>query len=335
MTKSNFACVSIRHSLNHLFVTAAGVVVLVFLAGCSSSATSETMASEGSSTIEHATLPSLDDVFMFNGDSGASMSFEDLASRASQADIVLIGELHGHPLGLHVAAELWDRIARDRDTAALSMEFFERDEQIALDDYLCGITDEDEFRTAAGRTEGNYPHGHQRMVETAKAHGYPVIAANAPRRYVRLARTDGFERLEALNVSQRRMFNVPEELTTGRYRDDFFEAMSMIHPEDGEEPAPGMRIEDFFRSQNMWDETMATSVMTAARRRRAPVVHVVGQFHVNHEGGMQQRIEAMAPAFDVFVVSMADTWSETLTDDDRGMADCVVYVGPHPLAMAN
>src|SRR5262245_60198003 len=76
----------------------------------------------------------------FDGHSGAAVSREQIAS--APCDAIIIGENHGHPLGLSTAAAIWSDILARSDRAALSMEFFERDEQSRLDEYLAGLTDE-------------------------------------------------------------------------------------------------------------------------------------------------------------------------------------------------
>lgn len=41
------------------------------------------------------------------------------------------------------------------------------------------------------------------MVEAAKAAGRPVIAANSPRRCLRVAKSDGYDKLKGLGQEQR------------------------------------------------------------------------------------------------------------------------------------
>ncbi len=267
---------------------------------------------------------------LFNGLSGAVMSWDGLVRAASEADVVLIGEVHGHPVGLAAAAELFEQVAAGAATAALSLEFFERDEQVKLDDYLTGVfKEEKEFLVAAGRRKGNYPAGHRAMVETARANGQPVIAANAPRRYVSIARVSGFEALRGLSEEQRRLFVIPESLTEGRYREKFFEMMEE-HSDPGNPDAPPIDGEGYFRSQCMWDATMADSILAAAEQGRRPVVHVVGQFHSDYSGGTVSRIAQQRSDVLVWTISMVTEWSESLREEDQGRADCVIYVGPAP-----
>ncbi len=262
------------------------------------------------------------------------LTLDQLADRAAQADVVLVGELHSHPVGLAVASRLWDAILLRRPDAVLSMEFFERDQQAALDDYLGGVTDEEAFREAARKTsESGYPPGHRAMVEAARAAGRPVIAANAPRRYASLARTQGFERYDAFTPEQRRLVTPPMYSEDSPYRDRFLGLMSGMggHGDNAmtEEQAREMG-ESFFRAQSVWDATMGQSVAHATALG-APVVHVVGRFHVErpHEGGglTQQVRDRLSPSARVLVIVMQDDPPGSLEDELRSLGDVVVLVG--------
>lgn len=264
---------------------------------------------------------------LFNGLNGAPMTWSQLVQAASEADVVLIGESHGHPVGLAAAARLWDEVSANSASAALSLEFFERDDQVALDDYLTGVTEsEDDFKAAAGRRGSNYPAGHRAMVETARANDQTVIAANAPRRYVSMARKEGFDALRELGQEQQRLFVVPESLTEGRYREKFFEMMQE-HSGPENPDAPPVDGEGFFRSQNVWDATMADSILRAAAAGARPVVHVVGQFHSDFSGGTVSRIGAQRSDLLVWTISMVTEDSSEFREEDLGRADCVIYVG--------
>ena len=183
-------------------------------------------ATGGGSRSTPATIVPASALPIFDGRSGLSMTWDGVVAAASAADAVLIGEMHGHEQGLAAAAELFEAVlARRPNTTALALEFMERDEQVAIDDYLSGVTDSEAFAQAIGATASSYPEGHRRMLEAARAAGRPVIAANAPRRYVRLARSGGFERLERLTPEQHRLVVAPSAITEGPYKDRFFELM--------------------------------------------------------------------------------------------------------------
>ncbi len=261
----------------------------------------------------------------FDGETGEPVAWAEVMSRAAEADVVLIGEMHGHVNGLAAAAALWHDLLLRRGDAGLSMEFFERDVQVALDDYLAGVIDYETFRTASQRSEGNYPGGHEFMVETARLANRPVIAANAPRRYVRLSRIEGYDRLREMTDEQRRLVEIPQSLPTGSgYYERFAGAMGHAAAHGDQ---PGMGVDDFFRSQYLWDATMADSIVRNLRTGVRPIVHVVGVFHVEHFGGTVIELRRRRSGIDLFVVAMRDSADPSLAEDDFGAADVIVHVG--------
>ncbi len=258
----------------------------------------------------------------FDAQTGSPIALGDVARRAADADLVVFGELHGHPVGLAAAAELFEEIARLRpDTAALGLEFYERDAQTALDDYLASYTDEDAFRLATGKPAEK--DDHRPLIETARRVGLPVWALNAPRRYVRLARTIGFHAYEAMTDEQRRLVQAPEALTTGRYADEFYALMGNMggHGETPDDGPSDMAV-SFFRSQNVWDATMADTAVRALDAGARPLVIIVGRFHSDFEGGLVERLRQRAPGARVMTLSVLE--HDAPSDEDRGRADVVV-----------
>lgn len=271
-------------------------------------------------------------VAIFAGDASGVTPWDRVVETCASAAVVVIGEVHGHPLGLAFAAELFDDILAANPRAVLSMEFYERDHQTALDDYVGGILSPEEFDRATFRNAGNNPEGHRRMVEAARLAGRPVIASNAPRRYARLARTDGYDRLRALTAEQRRHFEVPDTLPENAYASRFRAAMSSM---GGHGPTGESAIDGFYRSQSLWDATMAEAVADATRQGE-PVVHVVGRFHAEYgtEPGKSGLADAIAqrlqPDQRLIIITVMDTDSGSLRIEDVGRGHFVVYVGTLP-----
>ncbi len=269
-------------------------------------------------------VPVLTEARLFAGTDGRRVTEAELLAAMAASDVVLIGEQHGHPLGLELAARLFERLVASPEgaSAALGLEFITREFQGALDAYLRGETSEAAFRAAAElKDERGYPTGHRRMLEAAKAKGRPVIAANARRSLVKLARAEGFAPLRALSAELKGDVEVPEALTEGKYREDFMALMGGGHA--GVDVAT---MEGFYRAQNVWDATMAASVVHALGTSR-PVVLVVGGFHVDGAGGLYQRVRAGAPDAKVWRLSVVSEAPEALRAEDKGRADVVAYVG--------
>jgi len=274
-------------------------------------------------------------VTIFDGRSGARTTWSALVDACADADVVLIGETHSHPLGLAAAATLFGDVANQRPSSiALSLEFFTRDEQAALDDYLLGVTDEDTFKKSTHRTSGSYPPGHARMIETARDSGRPVIASNAPRRYTSVARQEGFDRLRDLTNAQRALFTIPDRLMQGPYKESFYDLMRGDPNDEEDDNASGHNglpddiIDGFYRAQNLWDATMAASIAHAAKSGASPVVHVVGRFHTDFNGGLTARLRRLFDAnARTVTLSVIDRADDALASEDVARADFVLYVG--------
>lgn len=323
------------------------------LAGCS--ATPDSGGTPGVSAGAVRAMP------IFRGSDEESVAWTQLVADATGADVVIIGENHGHPVGLAWAAALWEDVSgvegagEKRSTAALSLEFFERDDQSRLDDYLKGVTDEAAFRKRTDRTSGNYPAAHREMVERAKALGRPVIASNTPMEIIRFMRGKDYDALRTLTPEQARLFRVPGAPPEGRYRADYDALMGPMMSTHQAPPAadkkgtkgggpngakaPEMteaqkqaRLDASFRTQHMWDWTMGESVALALEAGNRPVVHVEGRFHSDFFGGTPQAVAKLRPGTTVLVVSVVDASSTALREEDRGRGDFVVYVGPSPEA---
>lgn len=309
---------NINHAMRLLKACALGTL----LTGC----TTQTVE-EQQQVLRESTRAAARSVTILNGDGSGASTWSQAIQKMANADVVLMGEVHGHELGNAIQQEMFEDILTANPRTVLAMEFYERDEQVALDDYLAGITDREGFEIAADRNEGNNPWAHARMVDASKEAGRPVIAANAPRRYVRLARTGGFERLRELNDHQQALVEIPAQTPQGAYRDRFMDAMGGMASHGGEE-----MIEGFLRSQSTWDATMAQSIIDGFEDG-TPVVLVVGYFHAQFpfEPGSSELVDQLRKRTDrqlnIVTCITLPSRHEQIQDEDRNIADFVVYVG--------
>lgn len=256
---------------------AAAALPALLLTGCATTQTAETPEFPLAATAGFDDGLDATAMTIHKGDLTGAATFDEMINDLADADVILVGEMHGHADSLDFIATTFEALIARNENLVLSMEFYERDDQIALDDYLAGITDYAAFLKAARRTKGNNPIGHIRMVQLCKENNRAVIAANSPRRYTKIARKEGFEGLYNLNHRQRALVEIPSALPTGSYADRFRDAMSGMAEHGGDE-----MINGFLRSQTLWDHTMAASVANQVVNHRTSVFHVVGHFHVDH-----------------------------------------------------
>lgn len=256
---------------------------------------------------------------------GRRMTTAQLHTAAGRADVVLFGELHGHPVGSREQLAMLKHLARGKRPVALAMEFFERDVQADLDAYLAGELEEAEFlkRTRRGKA---YPRSHRPLIELCKAQGLPVIAANAPRPLVTAFRKSGAAYPAWLaERSDAERANLPRR--TSRPDDAYYERfLQLMGPERGP---------PFFRAQALWDDAMAEAI---ADFRKAHPKHVVlllvGTFHVSGQDGTLTKLRARRPGDRVFSLGMGTAASTSLRFDehDRDTADALLLVAPRKRA---
>ncbi len=253
--------------------------------------------------------------------SGAERILADIVDDARGVDVLYIGEEHDDSVGHWVQAQLFELLLAD--PVVLSLEMFERDVQIVVDEYLSDQITEAHFLKSS-RPWPRYKSFYRPLVELAKKQSVPVIAANAPRRYVNRVARLGTGSLDSLGVQARAFLPpLPYPEPDPRYRkkwDRLMEEMASEMPDSlrahaGEGDTPVF----LFDAQALWDAAMAHSVQWAlAEYPGALVVHVTGSFHVEGGLGTPYGVRALRPATEDMVVIVRST-------DDFGLFDAQAH----------
>ncbi|WP_042070235.1 ChaN family lipoprotein, partial [Aeromonas enteropelogenes] len=190
-------------------------------------------------------------------------------------------------------AGLNDSAAQTRRQLTLSMEQFSRADQATLDAYLAGRIGE-AVLIREGHAWPNYQSDYRPLVEFAKTHRLPVIAANAPKPLVSCVGQEGPEWLDKLPANRRSQ--LARELTLGSdaYRQKF---MASMHHGDADSNARR------FAAQTSWDDTMAESMVDyLASHPGRQIMHIAGNFHVEGGLGLASRIASRNPALKVALI---------------------------------
>jgi uncharacterized iron-regulated protein len=268
---------------------------------------------------------------------GAAADLDAVVAAMAGADVVFLGEIHNDPTAHALQRVLLEAAHRRYGAArpvALSLEMFERDAQLVLDEYLAGLVRERDF-LAASRPWGNYPTDYRPLVEYAKAHGLPAVAANAPGRYVSRVGREGVAGLNALDPEALHFLPpLPVPPPSEAYAAKFNEQMSTMGgphggaaPDDSVHAAAlphgdaGPTLDDLLAAQNLRDAAMGHALAAhLARHPGALVVHVNGAFHSEGGLGVPEQLAHYAPEARVLVVTFepADDLDKAPdpTDDD-------------------
>lgn len=201
---------------------------------------------------------------------------EDIVNDMEHADVLFFGEEHNDSTCHGLEKLLFTKLSEKYPgRTALSMEMFETDCQNVLNEYLTGLIREKDFQADA-RPWPNYAD-YRPMIEYAKTYQVPVVAANAPQRYVSMVNRTGMESLERLSRTGKSFLPpLPIDTATGAYYEKFLQIM-------GGHAMPGMQM---YQAQNLWDATMAWSVAKFARKHRGyKIFQVNGSFHSDQKLG--------------------------------------------------
>jgi uncharacterized iron-regulated protein len=279
----------------------------------------------------HAALqPSYVPQRVFDTGRGAFTDFEAMLADLAKADVVFVGEQHGDRHTHRLEAAILEGLLRRGAAVTLSLEMFERDAQAPLDEYLKGARSEEDF-LAASRPWPRYASDYRPLVEMARAHQWPVLASNVPRRLAQEVAKSGREAIDGLPEADRAFLARDLQCPEDTYYTRFVETMGS-HPVAGEDKqATDARMMRYYWSQCIKDETMAESIVSAvenAGERGGPVVHYTGAFHSDFGLGAAERVRRRLPDSRVVVLSIlpvADLDALAPEGEDLKRADYLVY----------
>ena len=254
---------------------------------------------------------------------GNPSSVEAIVKTLDGVDVVFLGEQHDDAVAHALQAEIFKRaVAQYLATrkVALSLEMFERDVQIVVDEYLKAQISEAQF-LASSRPWGNYKTDYRPLVELAKEKRLTVIAANAPRRYVNMVSRGGRETLNGLTKDAKKWI---APLPYGEPSDVYGKKFKALM---GPSPEAQMGIDKILASQSLWDATMANSVANYLKKnKRSLVVHLVGAFHTESRLGTVEHLLKYRKNAKALVVTMRyeDDFKTFDKTKNTGIGDFVI-----------
>ncbi|WP_036818828.1 ChaN family lipoprotein, partial [Photobacterium sanctipauli] len=221
--------------------------LISLLAGCASQAPSTQPLSTPPITQAPATFYD----YTIHSPQGETMTLSALAGALKEADVVLVGEWHGHPAAHLLQAQLFAALYAQNPNMALSMEQFTRDKQHVVNQYLASEIGEKTL-IKEGNAWPNYSSDYRPLVEFAKQNQLDVIAANAPKPIVRCIGKQGPGYLDRLPAVERKWVAESLTLDNDAYHEKFNASM---HHGDEE------KTKRQFAAQTAWDDTMAESMV--------------------------------------------------------------------------
>ena len=234
-----------------------------------------------------------------------TVSVEELADQLIGYDVIFYGESHRHP-GVHLQQQRLLRALHARYPAiTLSLEQFERDVQPVVDDYLAGRVGENTL-TDKGRAWDNYRPSYRPLLQFAKDHQLPVVAAEAPVWAISCIGQWGPEILEQFTPEERSWVARDLHIGPGAYRDKYMKFQSGTATHGGGaavSDAARLRAERSFAGQVARDDSMAESIYLSLQAHPGrKLLHLNGSFHSAGFLGTVEQLKLRNPALKIAVI---------------------------------
>ena len=251
---------------------------------------------------------------------GKEVSLNEIVEEMKNYDVLFYGEEHNDSVTHFLESKMFELLyAKYNSGVAVSMEMFDRDVQIVMNEYLTGSIREKNFNKDA-RIWSNY-RDYKPMVEFAKKNKLDVICANAPSRYTNLAGRKGQKALMGLSSDAKKFFApLPYDTASGKY----YEKLMGLTKHDpappvtdtaakparpaGEKapvmPPMGMGGFNLVMGQSLWDATMAYSISEYLKKNAGKkVMQVNGRFHSDEGFAVVTQLKKYSPKTKSLIIS--------------------------------
>jgi uncharacterized iron-regulated protein len=217
---------------------------------------------------------------IISGKTGQPVTFDAMLADLLDAAVVYVGEKHTaeghHAVQLRVIQALHRRSPR----LAVAMEMFDRSYQPELDRWSAGELDEEVFlRRTHWYANWRFDYALYRDIfEYIRAHRIPLVALNLPSNIPPKIRVGGIEHLSPYEKGF-----LPEQIdTTSVAHREYVQKIFGMHDFKG-----GVKFDDFYLTQCVWEEVMAQSVAEITGVDR--VVVLAGNGHIQYRYGIPER----------------------------------------------
>lgn len=253
---------------------------------------------------------------IYSGKHGKLINVDQIIEDFAKYDVIIFGEEHNDAVAHYLELLLFQKLHdRYKGMIALSLEMFDRDVQVVLDEYLNGQITEKHFKKDA-RAWINY-EDYRPLVEFAKTSKIGVIAANAPMRYTNIARTRGQDALLVISETAKSFLApLPYDTATGEYRKKLLKVQEVLEPllikKDSLMPGDKMQkkmplammVFKINQGQSLWDATMAYSIIQYREQNKdKKIMHINGKFHSDEYFGVAEQLKRYDPEIKILVIS--------------------------------
>lgn len=260
------------------------------------------------------------------------VDIETLINDAKNYDVIFYGEEHNDSVTHYLEATLFKMLYEKYNSVALSLEMFNREDQVVLDEYLHGIIKESHFKKD-GRVWGNY-RDYRPMIEFAKENKIDVVAGNAPMRYVSMANKQSQQALvdNLSAIAKTWICPLPYDTATGDYYNKLRDIMG-YNNHDAANAAMMQYMPKSLCGHSLWDATMAYSISEYVWKNPGKkMFQVNGRFHSDEKFGIVQQLKKYSPYLKSLVISTSGQdkdFPKIKFDQYQHLGDYIIVTDPN------
>lgn len=274
---------------------------------------------------------------IYSQKSGKEVTLNDIAEDMKNYDVLFFGEEHNDSVAHYLENKMFEILyLKFTNSITLSMEMFDRDVQLVMNEYLNGHIRTKNFNKDA-RVWNNYKD-YKPMVEFAKNNKLDVICANAPSRYTNLAGRKGQKALMELPEESKKYFApLPYDTASGKYYEKLIQLTSHDTPsitDTAVKKTPPMASMGGFNlivAQSLWDATMAYSISNYLKKNKGKkVFQVNGRFHSDEGFAIVSQLKKYSPKIKSLVISTGedDSFPNIDWNKHKHLGDYIIITDP-------
>lgn len=244
------------------------------------------------------------EAYQFFTSKGKKIELKDVLKKSSEVDITFFGELHNNSLAHWLQLEVLKGMQAENPDLVLGAEFFERDDQLSIDEWFSDFITEKNFEAEA-KLWNNYSTDYRPLMRFAKENSLEFIASNVPRKYASLVSRSGKVALDSLSEEAKRYFaQLPYEID--------MDLPGYVAMKDMMHGAPG-NSDYMVQAQALKDATMAESLFSAISAKKK-ILHVNGSYHSKDGEGILWYLKREFPDLNILNI-------HTITQDSLDKLD--------------
>jgi uncharacterized iron-regulated protein len=268
-------------------------------------------------SLSAATVLAQTQAFKIYNKDGNEARFESIVQIAGQHEVVFFGELHNNSIAHWLQLQMLKQLHENGKGVVLAGEFFERDDQLNIEEWFAGKMTDKTFETES-KLWNNYLTDYKPLMLYAKKNRIPFIGSNIPRKYASLVSRQGLAALDSL-TEEAKKYMAPLPIDVDKTLPGYVGMKDMMH-------GSGMNADYMVEAQAVKDATMAFSLFDQLGKGKN-ILHINGSYHSNNYEGILWYLKKHNPITRILTINTVEQENiHTLEEKSKGTADFIIVL---------